>query len=183
MNHNLKIKFQKTIRPKLKETLKVSSVEAVPKLTKITLNTSSVNFKDNKEILSQSKNWLSAISGQLPVETKTRSSIAGFNLREGDVVGLKVTLRGQRMYDFFQKLVDVVIPRLKDFQGISRDKIDNQGNLSIGLNEQIIFPEVDYDKIGKVQGLEVCITTSTKDPIKAITLLGVLGMPFEKLKK
>lgn len=180
MSQNLKDKYQKVLRPKLKKSLKVSSLEAVPKITKITLNTSSKDFKSNQELLSKTKQWLSAITGQVPVETKARLSIAGFDLREGDIVGLKTTLRGNLMYDFFQKLVDVVIPRLKDLQGISRKKIDTQGNYTLGLTEQIIFPEVDYDKIGQIQGLEISITTSTKDPKEALALLEALGMPFEK---
>jgi len=180
MNQSLREEYQKVIRPKLKESLGVSSIEAVPKITKITINTSSPDFKNNQELLSKTKQWLSAISGQAPAETRARLSVAGFDLREGDVVGLKVTLRGDLMYDFFQKLVGVVMPRLKDFQGVSRKKIDGQGNYSLGLSEQIIFPEVDYDKISKVQGLEISITTSTKDPKKALALLEALGMPFEK---
>ena len=157
MSQALKTKYQQIIRPKLKKDLGVSSIEAVPKLVKITLNTSSRDFKNDKDLLKKTKEWLSAISGQAPIETKARLSVAGFDLREGDVVGLKTTLRGNLMYDFFQKLVAIVMPRLKDFQGVSRKKIDSQGNYSLGLTEQIIFPEVDYDKISKVQGLEVNI--------------------------
>jgi large subunit ribosomal protein L5 len=180
MNQILKEKYQKVIRPKLKKDLNLSSIEAVPKITKITLNTSSSEFKNNKELLAKTKEWFSDISGQAPAETRARLSIASFDLREGDIVGLKTTLRGNLMYDFFQKLVDVVMPRLKDFQGVSRKKIDTQGNYTLGLSEQIIFPEVDYDKIGQVQGLEISITTSTKDPKEALALLEALGMPFEK---
>lgn len=180
MNQTLKEKYQKVIRPELKEKLNFSSIEAVPKLTKITLNTSSSEFKNNKELLSKTKQWLSVITGQASMETKARLSIASFDLREGDIVGLKTTLRGDLMYDFFQKLVNIVMPRFKDFQGVSRKKIDTQGNYTLGLNEQIIFPEVDYDKISKVQGLEISITTSTKDPKEALALLEALGMPFEK---
>ena len=180
MNQVLKDKYQKVIRPALKKSLKLKSIEAVPKITKVTLNTSSGEFKNNKELLAKTKEWLSAISGQVPIETKARLSIAGFDLREGDIVGLKTTLRGNLMYDFFQKLVGVVMPRLKDFQGVSRKKVDTQGNYTLGLSEQIIFPEVDYDKIGQVQGLEISITTSTKNPKEALALLEALGMPFEK---
>jgi large subunit ribosomal protein L5 len=180
MTQILKEEFQKITRPKLKKDLGLSSVEAVPKITKITLNTSSGDFKNNKELLAKTKEWFAAIAGQKPVETKARLSVAGFDIREGDVVGVKTTLRGNLMYDFFQKLVGVVMPRLKDFQGISRKKVDNQGNYTLGLTEQIIFPEVDYDKIGQVQGLEISITTSTKDPKEALALLEALGMPFEK---
>ena len=182
MKSDLKNRYQKIIRPKLKKELKLSSVEAVPKIAKITVNTSSRDFRNNKELLKKTKEWISAITGQAPVETKARLSVAGFDVREGDIVGLKTTLRGKLMYDFYQKLVDVVMPRLKDFQGISRSKVDKQGNYTLGLAEQIIFPEVDYDKIGQVQGLEVSITTSTKDPKEALALLEALGMPFKKKK-
>ncbi|MBU1070797.1 50S ribosomal protein L5 [Patescibacteria group bacterium] len=183
MKSDLKKKYQEVIRPALKKELGLSSVEAVPKITKITINTSSRDFKNDKDLLKKTKEWMSAISGQVPIETKAKLSVASFDLREGDIVGLKITLRGNLMYDFFQKLVNVVMPRLKDFQGVSRKKIDNQGNYTLGLTEQIIFPEVDYDKISKVQGLEISITTSTKDPTKALALLEALGMPFEKEEK
>jgi large subunit ribosomal protein L5 len=180
MNQSLKTQYHQVIRPKLLKDLGLSSLEAVPKITKITLNTSSSDFKKDKNLLKKTKQWLTDITGQVPTETKARLSIAGFDLREGDVVGLKITLRGVLMYDFFQKLVNVVMPRLKDFQGVSRKKIDTQGNYTLGLNEQIIFPEVDYDKIGQVQGLEISITTSTRSPEEALALLEALGMPFQK---
>ena len=126
------------------------------------------------------KDWMGKITGQAPLETKSRSSIAAFNLREGEVVGLKVTLRGNRMYDFLQKLISVVLPRLKDFQGISQTTFDKSGNYTIGFPEQIVFPEVEYDKIGRIQGLEVTISTSAKDPKTSLMLLRALVMPFTK---
>ena len=177
---DLKTKFQKEIKPKLKEELKLSSVDAVPKITKITINTSSRDFKTEKEFLAKSKAWISLITGQNPSERRSKNSIAAFNLREGDVVGLKVTLRGDRMYDFFQKLVSIVLPRLKDFQGVSRNAFDNEGNYSLGLSEQIVFPEIEYDKIGRIQGLQIVISTSAKDPKSSERLLEEMGMPFTK---
>ena len=180
MTQNLKEKYLKEIRPSLQKELGISSVEAVPKIVKITVNTGSKDFKTDKELLAKTKDWLAKITGQSPLETKSRSSIAAFNLREGEVVGLKVTLRGNRMYDFLQKLISIVLPRLKDFQGISRKTFDRSGNYTIGFPEQIVFPEVEYDKIGRIQGLEITISTSAKDPKTSLMLLLALGMPFTK---
>ncbi len=180
MASTFKNNYQKKIRPQLKDELKLSSIEAVPKIEKITLDTSSSDFKSDKDFLAKTKEWLAVITGQKSQENKARLSVAGFNIREGDVVGLKVTLHGDKMYDFYQKLVDIVLPRLKDFQGVSRSHFDDQGNYTLGFSEQIIFPEIEYDKIGRIQGLEVTITTSTSDPKQAFALLQALGMPFAK---
>ena len=180
MASTFKTNYQKKIRPQLKDELKLSSIEAVPKIEKITLNTSSSDFKSDKDFLAKTKEWLAVITGQKSQENKARLSVAGFNIREGEVVGLKVTLHGDKMYDFYQKLVDIVLPRLKDFQGVNRSHFDNQGNYTLGFSEQIIFPEIEYDKIGRIQGLEVTITTSTSDPKQAFALLQALGMPFAK---
>ncbi len=178
--NSLKEKYIKEIRPSLQKELDLSSIEATPKVTKITVNTSSRDFKTDKDLLAKTKEWLAQITNQAPLETKSRSSIAAFNLREGEVVGLKVTLRGDRMYDFLQKLTSIVLPRLKDFQGISKDTFDRNGNYTIGFPEQIVFPEVEYDKIGRIQGLEITISTSAKDPKTSLMLLTALGMPFTK---
>ena len=180
MTQTLKENYIKTIRPALQKDLGLSSVEAAPKLEKITLNTSSKDFKTDKELLTKTKLWMSQITGQMPVETKAKKSIAAFNLREGEVVGVKVTLRGNRMYDFFQKLTSVVLPRIKDFQGVSKKTVDQNGNYTLGLSEQIVFPEVEYDKIGRIQGLEITISTSAKDASSSLMLLSALGMPFTK---
>ncbi|KKU09708.1 MAG: 50S ribosomal protein L5 [Candidatus Collierbacteria bacterium GW2011_GWC1_45_47] len=149
-------------------------------MVKITVNTSSKDFKTDKEFLDKTKGWLSTITGQTPMETRSKKSIAAFNLREGDVVGLKTTLRGDRMYDFFQKLIGIVLPRIKDFQGVSRTTFDKNGNYTLGLSEQIVFPEIEYDKIGRIQGLEMTISTSADDSVQAEKLLTSLGMPFTK---
>lgn len=183
MNQDLRTTYQKDLRPKLQKELGLDNIESVPKLEKITINTSSSDFKSDKDFLTKTKAWLTAITGQVPVETKARLAIAGFNIRENDVVGLKVVLRGQRMYDFFNKLVNIVLPRLKDFQGVSRDNVDTQGNYHLGFVEQIVFPEVEYDKIGRIQGLEVNITTSSKDKQQTLALLESLGVPFTKEEK
>lgn len=180
MTNTLKENYQKEIRPALQKELKLSSIEAVPKLVKITLNTSSRDFKSDKELVTKTKAWMATITGQTPLETKSKHSIAAFNLREGEVVGLKVTLRGARMYDFFQKLTSIVLPRIKDFQGVSRKTMDQNGNYTMGLSEQIVFPEVEYDKIGRIQGLEITISTSAKDAETSTMLLTALGMPFTK---
>ena len=180
MTQNLKEKYLKEIRPTLQKELGLSSIEAVPKLVKITVNSSSKDFKTDKDLLAKTKAWMAAITGQTPLETKSRSSIAAFNLREGEVVGLKVTLRGNRMYDFLEKLTGIVLPRQKDFQGVSTQTFDQKGNYTIGFPEQIVFPEVEYDKIGRIQGLQVTISTSAKDSQTALMFLRTLGMPFTK---
>ena len=180
MTQTLKENYLKKIRPSLQKELGIPSIEAVPKLEKITVNTSSRDFKTDKEFLEKTKTWMGLITGQAPLETKAKLSIAAFNLREGEVVGLKVTLRGDRMYDFFQKLTSVVLPRIKDFQGVSRKTIDKRGNYTLGFSEQIVFPEVEYDKIGRIQGLEITISTSAKDAETSLMLLTALGMPFTK---
>ena len=176
----LKQLYQEKIRPDLQKELNLDSIEATPKITKITINTSSKDFKTDKDFLAKTKAWIALIAGQQPVERRSKNSIAAFNLREGDVVGLKVTLRGERMYDFFQKLTSIVLPRLKDFQGVSRNTFDKNGNYSLGLSEQIVFPEVEYDKIGRIQGLQIIVSTSAVDPKSAESLLEKLGMPFTK---
>ncbi len=179
----LKEKYQKEVRPTLQKELKLASIEQTPKIVKITVNTSSKDFKTDKDFLAKTKDWMSKVTGQQATERKSRGAIAAFNLRENEVVGLKVTLRGDRMYDFFQKLVTIVLPRLKDFQGVSRNTFDKQGNYSLGLVEQIVFPEVEYDKIGRIQGLQITISTSATDAPSAEKLLEVLGMPFTKESK
>ncbi len=180
MAQTLKTHYLETVRGQLKDELKLGNVNAVPKLVKITVNTSSRDFKTDKEFLTKTKTWLSTVTGQAPVETKSKQSIAGFNLRAGEVVGLKITLRGDRAYDFLQKLVNIILPRIRDFQGISKTSFDKAGNYTLGLKEQIVFPEVEYDKIGRIQGLEITITTSAKDRDTAFAYLKAIGMPFVK---
>jgi len=176
--NTLKDTYNHKIIPSLQKELGLENSLAVPKLTKITVNTSSPEFHHDKELLEKTSYWLAAVTGQKPKLARAKKSIASFNLREGDAIGLFVTLRGERMYDFFQKFVNIVLPRTKDFQGVKNTSFDSRGNYTIGLNEQIVFPEVDYDKIGRVQGLEITISTSARDPKSAHLLLAALGMPF-----
>lgn len=180
MSQTLKQHYLETVRLQLKDKLHLSNINAVPHLVKITINTSSRDFKNDKELLAKTKSWLATITGQIPAETRSKQSIASFALREGDIVGLKVTLRSVRAYDFLQRLITVVFPRFRDFQGISRTSFDASGNYTIGLKEQIVFPEVEYDKIGKIQGLEITITTSANDRDTAFAYLEAMGMPFTK---
>ncbi len=176
----LKQIYLEKIQSQLKDELKLGNINAVPKLVKITVNTSSRDFKTDKEFLVKTKTWLATVTGQMPVETKAKLSIASFSLRAGDVVGLMATLRGDRAYDFLQKLVNVILPRLRDFQGVSQKSFDKSGNYTIGLKEQIVFPEIEYDKIGRIQGLEITITTSATDRDSAFAYLKAMGMPFTK---
>ncbi|OGD71657.1 50S ribosomal protein L5 [Candidatus Collierbacteria bacterium RIFCSPLOWO2_01_FULL_50_23] len=180
MAQELKQLYLTKVREQLKDELKLKNVNAVPKLVKITLNTSSRDFKTDREFLTKTKSWLSTVTGQMPVETKSKQSIAAFNLRAGEVVGLKVTLRGDRAYDFLQKMINIILPRFRDFQGVSKTSFDKAGNFTIGLKEQIVFPEVEYDKIGRIQGLEITITTSASDRDTAFAYLKAMGMPFVK---
>lgn len=180
MSQSLKQHYLETVRGKLKEELKLKNVNAVPKLIKITLNSGSRDFKTDKEFLAKTKAWISTVTGQMPLETKSKQSIASFNLRAGEVVGLKVTLRGDRAYDFFQKLIHTILPRIRDFQGISKTSFDKSGNYTLGFKEQIVFPEVEYDKIGRIQGFEITITTSASDRDSAFAYLKAMGMPFTK---
>lgn len=180
MTQNLRTKYEKEIKAQLQKELGLENPEATPKLVKITVNTSSKDFKSDKDLVAKAKGWLSIITGQMPLATKSKKSIAAFNLREGDIVGLKVTLRGNRAYDFLEKLISITLPRLKDFQGVTRKAFDKNGNYTLGLSEQIVFPEIEYDKIGRVQGLEITISTTAKDAKTAEKLLESLGMPFTK---
>lgn len=180
MSQALKTSYLETLRPKLQKELGLDNLNAVPRLTKITINTSSRDFKNDKEFLEKTKGWFSSITGQAPSLRRSKTSIAAFNLREGDVVGMTCTLRGDRCYDFFQKLTAVVLPRIKDFQGVSRTAFDQQGSYTIGLREQIVFPEVEYDKIGRIQGLEITISSTANNKEQAFALLQILGMPFAK---
>src|SRR3989344_5057492 len=180
MAQTLKQFYKEKVQKELQKELHLANINAVPSLVKITVNTSSRDFKSDREFLEKTKAWLSAVTGQTPAATKAKQSIASFNLREGDIVGLKVTLRGDRAYDFLQKLITVIFPSFRDFQGISKTSFDKEGNYTLGLKEQIVFPEVEYDKIGRIQGLEITITTSAKDKTSAFAYLKAMGMPFTK---
>lgn len=173
-------KYQKEIIPVLKKELGLKNNMAVPRLLKIALNIGIHQEQGQKEALNNMNEQLSMITGQRGIITRAKQSIAGFKLRLGDPIGVKVTLRGRKMYDFFDKLVSIALPRVRDFQGTKSNAFDDQGNYTLGLTEQLIFPEVNYDKIDKVRGLEITIVTSASDKKTAFRLLELLGMPFAK---
>lgn len=181
--NRLQQRYQETIRPALQKEFKYSSVFQVPRLTKIILNTGVSQPQDpraRKEVIANIVNQFTTIAGQQAQVTKARKSISTFKLREGDPLGVVVTLRGQRMWDFLDKLISIALPRVKDFQGVSKVAFDGQGNYSLGIEEQIIFPEIEYDKIDAIRSLQVVMVTSAKSDEPARRLLEELGMPFKK---
>lgn len=177
---NLKQRYQQETVSRLKEKLKLGNVMTVPKLTKIVVNVGVKEALDNKKVLDAISEQLAAITGQKPSVRAAKKSIAAFKLREGQPVGVCVTLRGQKMYDFIEKLFTITIPRVRDFHGVPRTGFDGNGNYSLGLKEQIVFPEIDYSQIDKIRGLEITICTGAKDNAGAEALLTELGMPFTK---
>ncbi|QCO71052.1 MAG: 50S ribosomal protein L5 [Buchnera aphidicola (Macrosiphum albifrons)] len=160
--------------------LNYSSVMQVPKIDKITLNMGVGAAASDKKILDNAILDLTAISGQKPIITKARKSVAGFKIRQGYPIGCKVTLRGQKKWDFFERLIIIAVPRIRDFRGLSSNSFDGHGNYSLGIREQIIFPEIDYDKIDRVRGLDVTITTTAKSDNEARLLLSAFNFPFRK---
>ena len=176
----LKERYKKEIVPALMELGGYKNVMEVPRLEKVVLSIGVGEAIQNAKALEAAEKDLTAISGQHPVTTRAKKSIASFRLRTGMPIGLKVTLRGERMYDFFDKLVNAVLPRIREFQGVSRDSFDGRGNYTLGLKEQIAFPEVDYDKIDKLRGLEVSVITTAKTDEEGRHLLELLRMPFTK---
>ena len=176
----LKEKYKNEVAPALLERMGYENVMQVPRLEKVVLNIGVGEAIQNAKALEAAEGDLSAISGQHPITTRAKKSIASFRLRAGMPVGLKVTLRGKRMYDFFDKLVNAVLPRQREFQGVSGSAFDGWGNYSLGLREQIIFPEIDYDKIDKVRGFEISVITTARTDEEGRHLLELLGMPFTK---
>jgi large subunit ribosomal protein L5 len=170
--------YKQDITPKMMDKFSYKSVMQVPKLEKIIINVGVGEAVQNPKALDGAVNDLIIITGQKPVITKAKKSIAGFKLREGMPIGCKVTLRGERMYDFLSRLVNIVLPRVRDFRGVSPQAFDGRGNYSLGIKEQTIFPEIEYDKIDKIRGLEVIIVTSAKTDEEARELLKSMGMPF-----
>ena len=177
---NLKETFYKELLPQLKEKLGIDNVMAVPKLTKVVINMGVGEALTDKKHLESAVNDLELIAGQKAVITKAKKSVASFKLREGWPVGCKVTLRGDRMYDFIERLVNIAIPRERDFRGLNPKSFDGQGNYSMGIKEQIIFPEINYDNIDKIRGMDICINTSASNMEDAKALLEVLNFPFKK---
>ena len=177
---NLRETFNKELLPQLKDKLGVNNVMAVPKLTKVVINMGVGEALTDKKHLESAVNDLELIAGQKAVITKASKSVASFKLREGWPVGCKVTLRGDRMYDFIERLVNIAIPRERDFRGLNPKSFDGQGNYSMGIKEQIIFPEINYDNIDKIRGMDICINTSASNNEDAKTLLEALNFPFKK---
>lgn len=180
--NRLQEKYQQKIVPVLQKEFKISNPLAVPRLVKVVVNIGVGEIAREKQALEKAQQTLAMITGQKPLRRGARIAVADFKIREGDVVGLKVVLRQKKMYQFLDKLFTIVLPRVRDFSGVKRGAFDKQGNYTLGLKEQTIFPEVDYDKIDKVRGLEISFITSTKDKKQALRLLELLGMPFEKVE-
>lgn len=176
---NLKNQYLEKIVPKLKDQLGLSNIMQVPRIAKITINMGVGEATGDKKVLANAISDLQQIAGQKPIATKARKSIAGFKIREGWPIGCKVTLRRRRMYDFLERLVFIAIPRIRDFRGISSKQFDGLGNFSMGVSEQIIFPEIDYDKIDKLRGLDVCITTTARNDDEGRALLRAFNFPLK----
>ena len=174
----LKDKYLNEVVPALQEQFKYTNVMAIPKLDKVVINIGLGEAVANPKALDAALNDLTLITGQKPVVTRAKKSIAGFKLREGMPVGVKVTLRGDRMYEFVDRLVSVALPRVRDFRGVSPKSFDGRGNYSLGLKEQLIFPEIEYDKIDKLRGMEIVFATTAKTDEEGRALLKLLGMPF-----
>lgn len=179
----LKTLFVTEYTKELMKELELKNVNDVPKLEKITVNVGLGRAKDDKKLLEVAANTLKKITGQQPVETVAKQSIASFKLREGNKIGLKVTLRGERMYEFLDRLVNIVLPRLRDFHGVKLGAFDRQGNYSLGLTEQSVFPELTFDETTTAHGLQIVLTIKAKETAHAKALLSKFGMPFEKESK
>ena len=179
MNH-LKEKYMKEIVPELTEKYKYTTVMDVPKLEKIVVNVGVGDATSNSKLLEAAMNELELITGQKPVATKAKKAIAGFKLRAGQNIGCKVTLRGDNMYNFMQKLISIALPRVRDFRGVSPKAFDGRGNYTLGLTEQLIFSEIEYDNVVKVRGMDVVFVTTAKTNEEAYDLLKGFGMPFKK---
>ena len=179
----LKQLYNEEIRPKLKEELKLSNVMAVPRIVKITLNMGVGEAVLDKKQLDSAIADMQAISGQRPIATKARKSIAGFKIRDDMAIGCKVTLRKERMYEFLERLIDIAIPRQRDFRGINPKSFDGRGNFAMGLEEQIVFPEIDYDKIDKIRGLNITIVTSARNDAESRALLKAFNFPLKEMSQ
>ena len=172
--------YKNNVVPALVEKFEYKSVMQAPKLEKITINMGVGEAKDNQKFLEAALEEMTLIAGQKPVTTKARKSVSNFKIREGMAVGCKVTLRGERMYEFFDKLVNISLPRVRDFRGVSKTSFDGRGNYALGIKEQLIFPEINYDKIDKLRGMDIIITTTANTDEEARELLKLMGMPFSK---
>lgn len=180
--NRLQVKYQEVVLPALKKEFNKSNILSLSKPMKVVVNVG-VSRKDNTEVeklLGNIAEQIAVITGQKPKMSAAKKSIAGFKVRQGDIVGVSVTLRGERMWEFLDKLMNIVLPRVKDFQGVGRDHMDKSGNYNLGISEQIVFPEIEYDKVVKVMGLQVTIVTAGHERTESIRMLELLGMPFEK---
>jgi len=178
--NRLQEKYENEIKDALRDKFNYSSIMESPQISKIVVNVGVGDAVDNPKALDNTVNELSQITGQKPVITKAKKSISNFKLRAGMPIGCKVTLRGKRMYDFFDKLITIALPRVRDFRGVNPKGFDGRGNYTLGVKEQLIFPEVDYDNVGKVRGMDIVIVTSAETDQEGYELLKQLGMPFRK---
>ncbi|MBO1005193.1 50S ribosomal protein L5 [Pseudogracilibacillus auburnensis] len=178
--NELKQIYQEKVVPSMMDKFEYKSVMEVPKVEKVIINMGVGDAVQNSKLLDNAIEELTLIAGQKPVVTRAKKSIAGFRLREGMPIGTKVTLRGERMYEFLQKLIRVALPRVRDFRGISNKAFDGRGNYTLGVKEQLIFPEINYDKVNKVRGMDIAIVTTSNTDEEARELLTQLGMPFQK---
>ncbi len=180
MTARLRETYDKEVFNQLKEKFQYANVMEVPKLVKITINMGLGEAKDNSKVLESAVNEIALIAGQKPGVTKAKKSIANFKVRQGMPVGAKVTLRGDRMYEFADKFFNIALPRVRDFKGVSRNAFDGRGNYSMGIKEQLIFPEIEYDKVDKVRGMDICFVTTAATDEEAKELLTLMGAPFAK---
>ncbi|HZS76775.1 MAG TPA: 50S ribosomal protein L5 [Ktedonobacteraceae bacterium] len=180
MASRLKDKYQKEVVPALQKEFNYKNPMQVPTINKVVVNIGMGEAIQNAKAMDAAVSDLAAITGQRPVITRAKRSVAAFKLREGMQIGCMVTLRGERMYQFLDKLMNVALPRLRDFQGVSPEAFDGRGNYTLGLREQLVFPEIDYDKVDKVRGMEISIVTTARTDEEGRRLLGLMGMPFKK---
>ena len=180
MAARLKAHYQKSVIPSLKKEFGYKNVMAVPRLDKISINIGLGEATQNAKLMDGAVNELAQIAGQKPIITKAKKSIAAFKLREGMPIGCAVTLRGDRMYEFFDRLVNVALPRVRDFRGVSSKSFDGRGNYTLGVKDQLIFPEIDYAKVDKTKGMNVTITTTARTDVEGVALLKGMGMPFRQ---
>ena len=180
MANRIKELYDQTVISAMVKKFNYKNVNEIPKLVKITINTGLGDVKENAKSVQQAVEELKTIAGQKPLQTKARKSIANFKLREGMPIGCKVTLRGERMYEFYDKLVSIALPRVRDFRGVNPNAFDGRGNYTIGIKEQLIFPEINYDKVLKIRGMDIVIVTTAQTDEEGRALLSLLGMPFRK---
>ena len=180
MAARLKEFYKSEVAPALMKKFSYKSVMQIPKLDKIVINIAAGEAKENSKVIDAASQDLAAITGQKPMVCKARKSVANFKLREGMNIGVKVTLRGDRMYEFLDRFFNVALPRVRDFRGINPNSSDGRGNYNIGIKEQLIFPEIDYDKIDKVRGMDICFVTTAQNDEEARELLTLMGAPFER---